>query len=149
MKKINLGAAAGDGSGDKVRVGGDKLNANFIEIIKVLFGVDLWDSASEQDVVSLLDSLKTPKKSSFVDAINSGFGKGVVFIKSKQYTLIKHLNNTDPTKLSVLQVNDIVYNVQWSVNEHWSMAMCVDVTKSTDDRTAWKVYGRKTELPII
>ena len=141
MKKINLGAAAGDGSGDKIRVGGDKLNANFIEIIKVLFGVDLWDSSSDQDVVSLLSSLTTPSKTSFLAAINSTLNQGVVSISTKQYQLHKHLNNTDPTKSNIRQNNDIVYNVQWSATEVWRMAMCIDETKSADDRAAWRIYG--------
>ncbi|MDO6813827.1 hypothetical protein [Tenacibaculum soleae] len=70
-------------------------------------------------------------------------------IKTRQYQLHKHLNNTDPTKLSTRQNNDIVYNVQWSATEVWQMAMCIDATKSADDRAAWNVINPIEGIPLI
>lgn len=159
MKKINLGSAANASNGDKIRVGGGKINDNFKELITVLFGAEIWDGNVDENLQALLQNLSTTEKGSFVAALNSLVGVsfsglysdliGVpdfgsyVEIKGRNCLLHKHLNNNDPTKASSRQNNDIVYNVQWSATEVWQMAMCIDETKTADDRTAWKIHGKK------
>lgn len=42
---INLGAVAGDGTGDPIRTGGDKINDNFLELYEATGGAQYIDSA--------------------------------------------------------------------------------------------------------
>ncbi|OCK44385.1 hypothetical protein BA195_06825 [Tenacibaculum soleae] len=165
MKKINLGSAANANNGDKIRIGGAKINDNFKEIITVLFGAQIWDGNVDENIQALLQNLLTTEKGSFVAALNSLVGGrfsglysdlvGVpdfgsyVKIKDRDYVLHKHTNNTDPSKKGIRQNNDIVYNVQWSATEVWQMAMCIDATKSADDRAAWNVINPIEGIPLI
>lgn len=73
MDKINLGSAANSGNGDTGRAGGQKINANFAELVAVLTGDTLWDAANSESIS--LSQLPTQDKTSIVAAIRETFEK--------------------------------------------------------------------------
>ena len=170
LSTINLGTYANDSTGDDARTAGGKLNAAIAYLNHQLvvwsagelfpFGADnllrVWQGKVYELVAVLPYTTQVGVSPDFSEdwilvfpiALNSKQDKiPSIPIKTRQYKLYKHLNNNDPTKLSTRQNNDIVYNVQWSATEVWQMAMCIDETKSADDRTAWKIHGKKGTSP--
>lgn len=85
MKKIDVISNPGD-SGP---VGGGKINDNFIELIKVLFGAEIWSTNVTEDVLQKLQELPTNNKTSFLAAFKEVFSKANIVDNSLSASLVK------------------------------------------------------------
>lgn len=66
MEKIDI--TEGVNAGDSGPIGGGKINNNFNEVAKILFGEDIWQGVVTQDISELLQGLPTNNKTSFLAA---------------------------------------------------------------------------------
>ena len=71
-QSLSLGTTAGDGTGDTIRVGGDKINDNFVEIYTLLgTGTALTSGISATSTVVSLSGPTITGVASFADGSNS------------------------------------------------------------------------------
>ena len=85
MKKIDTTLV----SGDSGPVGGGKINYNFNEVAKILFGVEIWDGVVIEDLVQQLQNLPTNNKTSFLAALNEVNGRASLIDDSSQSSVVK------------------------------------------------------------
>ena len=169
MDKIYLGDGT-QGSGDSGFVGGGKINANYIALVKAMLGVTIWSSATSEDLD--LTTLNTTDKSSVKAAINEllertkliddslisslfktwSVDKIISYVASSflqieisnnKFTLRKHPSNTN---LTTLEVNDMICNGWWSTTEFWKNAVYVGGTVT--DVNSWNVIDTIEEIPL-
>lgn len=84
MDKINTIAP-----GDSGPVGGNKINSNFIEVVKILFGGTIWSGNVQEDLLVKLQDLKTTDKTSFVNALNELYERATAVDDSQTDSLFK------------------------------------------------------------
>ena len=87
MEKINLGSSGV--KGDSGPVGGGKINNNFIEIVKVVFGSAIWSGSVTQDILPFLSSLPTNNKSSLLAALSEVYNNSLVVDDSLETSVLK------------------------------------------------------------
>lgn len=116
MDKINV-SSPGDSGPD----GGAKINNNFIEIIKVLFGSEIWDGNVAEDVIAKLQSLPTNNKTSFLAAISEAYSKANLIDDSKTSSLVKTYSITKILGLFLLKAD-----LNGSVQERFKVADAVN-----------------------
>lgn len=84
MDKIDIIAP-----GDSGPVGGGKINASFIEVVKVLFGEEIWNGTVTNDILAKLQNLSTNNKTSFLAAINEANAKASLIDDTQASSAVK------------------------------------------------------------
>lgn len=68
MKKFDLGTGNNTKTGDDGQAVGNKLNENFAELVKAIFGQNIWQNSDQENLN--LSVLQTADKGSLIQAIN-------------------------------------------------------------------------------
>ena len=125
MKKIDI--TLGTNSGDSGPEGGGKINDNFKEVVKILFGEDIWQNNVTQDLAEKLLNFSTNNKTSFLAAINEVFAKTTVVVNEVniQGALVLTEGKTD---LSNFEDND---RFRYQTTTRYCVGVIIDSTSIT------------------
>lgn len=74
---------------------------------------------------------------------------GLVIVNGNPFNLRKHINNNDPEKLNVIELNDMIYEGWWDNDTYWGRAMYTALGTGIDDIASWNVLDEWDELTIL
>ncbi|QOD60660.1 hypothetical protein H9I45_15170 [Polaribacter haliotis] len=125
MKKIDI--TSGVNSGDSGPLGGAKINDNFKEIIKVVFGKDIWDGNVTEELVGFLATLPTNNKSSLFSSLVEIYSNSILLDDSLSSSILK--------TWSIDKLNSTFINVNELASSTYTQTQVNDLLVSTKNAT--------------
>lgn len=81
------------------------------------------------------------------EAISEKATNFAIEVNGNLFILRKHPNNNDPTKIDILEQNDMIYSGWWDTTTWWPEAIYLGGDKDT--LGSWNVFNPIDGIPII